>query len=361
MANTKISALPAAGGAGLLDAHELPVNEAGVTKKVTGIQIRTKADAVSAAADHLARIKLAADSAYRAWLGLNASDQGSLEFGGGAGARDLRVLWAGPGTLTLDANGQANQTAFVQQATAGQRNQQFMLVAGDGQFRVALGGDATQVGLEFGSGGAVRDVRYFRTGAKAASIDDGAAGAIALNIIGALLQSGVPIPAYANASTANQQLSGATDQYITNSKITVPTGKLRLGSILHWRFAIDKTGAGTAAPVFKVFVGTLGTTGDTARLTFTLPAQTGVIDTGFVDITVTCRGPLSSAGVFQGILELQHNLAATGLSNIANPVIAATSAAFDVTTAGLFVGVACNPGLNGVWNFQQVIADTLNL
>lgn len=165
-----------------------------------------------------------------------------------------------------------------------------------------------------------------------------------------------------DVASASQQVSGASDQYLTASKITVPSTKLKVGSIVKWRIYIDKTGAGVATPIVKVWVGTNGSTGDTAVATFTFLAQTGVIDTGYIDMTLTCRGPLSSSGIFQIGVIFQHNLTTTGLANAAQPQIKqVTSGVFDVTTAGLFIGLSINPGASGVWNCQQIESETVNL
>lgn len=58
-------------------------------------------DSPSAAADYLARIKLEADSEYRAVLGLDASDRAQLLLGGGAAAGDARLVRTGSGELSF--------------------------------------------------------------------------------------------------------------------------------------------------------------------------------------------------------------------------------------------------------------------
>ena len=164
---------------------------------------------------------------------------------------------------------------------------------------------------------------------------------------------------YGTPSSAAQQIS-ATEAYITGSAIAIPSGKLKVGSVLMWRIALDKTNAGVATGIFKVYVGTNGSLSDTARITFTLSAQTAATDQGMVDIWVTCRGPLSSSGILQGTLSMRHNLAITGFATLQN-VIAAASAGFDVTVSNLIVGLSATPGTSGVWNIQQCFPETLNL
>lgn len=155
-------------------------------------------------------------------------------------------------------------------------------------------------------------------------------------------------------------VANAADTYLSGSALAVPQHLLQVGTTFKWRLFMTKTAAGVAAPTWIVRVGTLGTTGDAARLTFTGPAQTGVIDTGFVEITAILRN-LGAAGVLAGGLVLNHNLAATGFANIGSPTLQVTSAGFDTTTPGLIVGVSVNPGAAGVWTHQVVKSEMLNI
>lgn len=241
------------------------VDDAGLdTDLAFGSATRASNDsAVAAAADYVARIKLAADTTYRAFLGLNAADQGSLEWGGGgvaardlrlfrnagqltldtngaaavtrlamwstagqtnaltlgvtgdtvvrtvlwgdatttglelgpggAGARDLRAIRSAAGTLKIDSVGGAVSSALIVEATAGQLNQIAQQVAGDTNSRVIIRGDASQTSIALGPGSAAGDVRARRSAAKVLTIDDNAAGAATLNVIGAIQQGGVQV------------------------------------------------------------------------------------------------------------------------------------------------------------------------
>lgn len=164
-----------------------------------------------------------------------------------------------------------------------------------------------------------------------------------------------------NQSTADQTINAATTAYLTGSAIAVPVDKLRVGSVFKWKLSLSKTAAGTAANSFHVRVGTAGTTADTARITFDTGTGTGVADQAQIDIMVTCRGPLSSSGIFQGIFNLSHELATTGFHTKATRVHIVTSAAFDVTVANLIVGLSCTTAALTVLTFQQVLADAKNL
>lgn len=164
-----------------------------------------------------------------------------------------------------------------------------------------------------------------------------------------------------NWNTADVVATGV-DTYLTGSGIVIPTGQvMQVGTTFRWRFAITKTAAGTASPIWVVRVGTAGTTADTARLTFTqVASQTAAVDTGMVEIIAILRN-VGAAGVLAGGLEMAHVLAATGFSTLNHNIMQVTSAGFDTTIAGTIVGVSVNPGASGVWTHQVVSAEGLGI
>jgi hypothetical protein len=164
-----------------------------------------------------------------------------------------------------------------------------------------------------------------------------------------------------SGSAAAQTPAATTRTYITGTKITVPPGKLQIGTMFRWRFNITKTGAGTATSTFDVAVGTAGTTADTARLSFTKPAGTAVIDEGWIEIVVVVRGPLSASGVMVGEFTLIHNLQITGHAIIPCVAVSTVSGAFDVTVANLFVGVCITSGASDAITIQFATAEAWNL
>lgn len=164
-----------------------------------------------------------------------------------------------------------------------------------------------------------------------------------------------------NFSTALQTPAAATRTYITGSNISVPTSGLQIGTMFRWRFNMTKTGAGVAASTFDICFGTAGTTADTARVSFTKPAGTGVIDEAWVDIICTIRGPLSASGIAVGQFVMTHNLAATGHAQIPVVVVNTVSSTFDVTTASLIVGVCITSGAADAITIQMVQAEAANL
>lgn len=157
----------------------------------------------------------------------------------------------------------------------------------------------------------------------------------------------------ANANSANV-VANTADTYLTGSDIIVPNHGLQALTTFHWRCSVSKTAAGVATATFIIRIGTAGSTADTARVTFTLPAQTAVADVGFVDIVAVMRN-VGAAGVLAGVITLVHNNgAATGLAGAVSPVIEVASAAFDTTPVNQVVGLSCNPGAAGIWTFTTI-------
>jgi hypothetical protein len=163
-----------------------------------------------------------------------------------------------------------------------------------------------------------------------------------------------------NFSIASQAPAAATRTYLAGSNLSVPTNKLQVGTVLRWKFNMTKTAAGIAASTIDVAVGTAGTTADTARLSFTKPAGTAVIDEAWVDVICTVRS-IGATGVMVGEFVMVHNLAATGHAVIPVVVANAVSAGFDVTVSNLIVGLCLTTGAADVITIQMMQAEAFNL
>lgn len=164
-----------------------------------------------------------------------------------------------------------------------------------------------------------------------------------------------------NYSVTAQSPAATTRTYITGSAIAVPAGKLRIGTILRWRFNITKTAAGTAASTYDIAMGTNGSTSDTAIISFTKPAGTAAVDEAWVEIEAIVRGPLSASGIISAHFQMTHNLSTTGHANI--PVVNkhTISGTVDVTTANLILGICVTSGASDALTIEQVSAEALNL
>jgi hypothetical protein len=145
----------------------------------------------------------------------------------------------------------------------------------------------------------------------------------------------------------------AADTYMTGTSVNVGTvGSWKAGMVYVATFDMVKTGAGIAIPVCIVRMGTLGTTGDAAILTFNIgAAQTGVIDTAVFTITVEFRSVGSgTSAVIAGVAELKHQLASTGFSTTGTAgyvAVPLASSGFNSTTSNI-IGVSFNGGASFV-------------
>lgn len=162
-----------------------------------------------------------------------------------------------------------------------------------------------------------------------------------------------------NVSTANQT-GFAADTYLAGSVVSIPQGKVKVGTKYRARFNVVKTAAGVAAPVITLRVGTAGAIADTARNVLTFAIQTAVIDEGEfeVEYAFTVAGTVA---VLSGLGILGHRLAATGLSTSNNSVAVNTGAAFDATLANLKMGLSVNGGTSAAWTVNLVSAELVNL
>jgi hypothetical protein len=161
-----------------------------------------------------------------------------------------------------------------------------------------------------------------------------------------------------NYSTAAQAYTTA-EIYIAGSALTVPVHLLQAGARCKWRVVATKT-AGTGAPVFKLYKGTLGTTGDTAIATLTqASAPTGVADTAIYDIEAVLRN-VGAAGVMLFSLYMTHVLQITGFSQLPANVQQTASSSFDTTAAGLIIGISVNYQTAGAGNIEQITSQLDN-
>jgi hypothetical protein len=155
----------------------------------------------------------------------------------------------------------------------------------------------------------------------------------------------------------------ATDTYVTDSDILIPSFGMQVRSVFNWRMSASKTGASTGTPVYSIRIGSGRAITDTARLALTGPAQTGVADIGTLNIMVVCRAVNASTGVIQGTAWWDHRGTAantttsgTGFANDTTGHVEGTSANFDNTAAtikGLYIGVSINGGALSAWTMTQ--------
>jgi hypothetical protein len=152
-----------------------------------------------------------------------------------------------------------------------------------------------------------------------------------------------------NGSSA-QQTGFASNTYLAGSVITLNAGDFKVGSTYRCIFDMAKTTAGSAAPVITIYIGTNGSTADTAAQTITFAAATGVADTGMFEVWVNFRA-IGATTTIASVGKCAHNLAATGLTSTGaagvGVVSNSTSSTFN-STAATKIGVAFNGGTSYV-------------
>lgn len=166
-------------------------------------------------------------------------------------------------------------------------------------------------------------------------------------------------PVGAQNSIIAQIASHSADTYYLGMDIT---NRIKAGSFFRWIVkGVSKT-AGTANPAFAVRTGTAGTTGDTARATVTLGAQTAVVDQGNFEVIATFRAVGASA-ILRADVTLHHNLLSTGFATTPAGYATGgnTGATFDSTPANTKIGLSVNPGASGAWVVESCVLDTGNL
>jgi hypothetical protein len=157
-----------------------------------------------------------------------------------------------------------------------------------------------------------------------------------------------------NDSTA-QQVLPASNTYVTNSGILIPSFGMKAGMLFRWLMFISKTAAGTGAPIFTLKIGVAQTTSDTTRATITGVAQTAAVDTGQFQFLCHVRNVGASGQlVFSyGIVGKQAaNAVGFGSASVVN-----IPSVFDNTAlAGQYVGIAIDPVATGtpVWTIDMV-------
>lgn len=163
------------------------------------------------------------------------------------------------------------------------------------------------------------------------------------------------------ASPIADVTANAADTYIVG--MPIDQARLQAGTFLKWRFRMTKTGAGAATPIFTLRYGALGTVADAAiggGGTITSSAQTGVVDTGMIELDTVFRA-IGAAATIMPTLFFSHNLTTTGLGASQFQFLGGTiSNAFNSAVANGVLGLSCNPGTLGVWTFQEATVEINN-
>jgi len=159
-----------------------------------------------------------------------------------------------------------------------------------------------------------------------------------------------------NDATASLGAGFASDTYVTNSGLLIPSSGMKAGQLYKWMIAGSKTAAGTATAVYTIRIGTGQAVTDTSRLALTAGAQTAAADNGLLIVVVQVRS-VSATGVISGCAAWAKTQAGTaGLGGSIDGV----SSSFDNSAlAGQYVGLSINAGASAAWTLTVVSAELI--
>lgn len=160
-------------------------------------------------------------------------------------------------------------------------------------------------------------------------------------------------PLSRNWSTASQGAGFATDTYITNSGLLIPSCGLQVGQMFRWTITLSKTAAGTATPIVQIRLGTNQSTADTSLITLTGQAATAAIAGGIMSVVALIR-TVSASGVLVGSFGFASGILGLGGG------IDGVSGSVDLTgRAGQYMGVSYNGGASAVITLTGVQAELI--
>jgi hypothetical protein len=171
----------------------------------------------------------------------------------------------------------------------------------------------------------------------------GTSGTVTLNFSNAT-NAQIPNGINNNAVAAQSQLTvAATPYYLANSNLASPATLIngyQVGTTWRWRFGMTKNANGTGAMSFIIFVGTTGTTSDTAEVTQQwLAAGTAAVGSAIADVTCTITGINSgTATVYWSIAPISPGGAA-GFISAAGVSMYNGTFTFSTATASLVFGL----------------------
>ncbi len=150
---------------------------------------------------------------------------------------------------------------------------------------------------------------------------------------------------YAGTDTSNialqtQATVAGTQYYITRSGLLVPGANIRVGTVFNWTVSMTKTAAGTNAFVIRIYMGTNGTTADTAIVAQSIGTQTAALDHVLLHVQVTFTAIGAGTGaVYWSMTPMNKAVSATGFGCVTGTLFSGTIGSLTTTTSGLILGL----------------------
>jgi hypothetical protein len=156
-------------------------------------------------------------------------------------------------------------------------------------------------------------------------------------------------------NVANIPVTTGVDTYINSSGFTTfaLTSHVTTGTLFRYRFAVTKTASGTVAPTLNIRCGTTGTTGDAVRCAMALATGTAATGVAWIECEVMVQATGATGVLNANLICFERGI--TGFaSGATGPLIVQTvSTGFDMTTAGMKLGISWNPGTSGIHTFEM--------
>lgn len=151
-------------------------------------------------------------------------------------------------------------------------------------------------------------------------------------------------------TAASQAISAATDTYISNSGLLIPSFGMQTGQKYEWVIHLSKTAAGTAAAALNVRIGSNQSTADTSRLALTQTvAQAATATSAHMWVTVYPT-VVSATGILAGCFGFDSG------ANFGSGKDAQSSTFDNSGLAGSYIGLSVNTGASAAWTITGVHA-----
>lgn len=157
-----------------------------------------------------------------------------------------------------------------------------------------------------------------------------------------------------NFATASQGPGFASDTFVTNSGLIIPSFGLQAGMVARWYLTLSKTAAGTAAPTYVIQLGTNLSTADTDIVTLTGGAQTAATDNGLLVIQLLIRTAGASGNVVASASWDKTGASGVGFGT-ASVETASAGVTLDTTgRAGQSFSLSFNGGASAAWTILSL-------
>jgi hypothetical protein len=267
-------------------------------------------------------------------LATNAVMSGDASLGG-TGAVTLATVNASPGTTnlsTITTNGKGLVTSNTTGVLSGDITSVGLVTTYNGIVPSNKGG----TGVNNGSNNITLGGNLTTSGGFDTTITTTATTSVTLPPAGALFGGTSSF----NTAMQSQTTVAGTIYYVTKSGLLVPGTAIRVGTTAKWVLTMSKSALGTGAFNIKIFMGTNGTTADTAEVSQSIGTQTAALDNMILHVQVTFTAVGAGTGsIYWSISPQNKAITATGFGCVTGTLFSGTVGSLTTTTSGLILGL----------------------